>query len=103
MAKALCSRATSLPSCRIGVTSAYAKLSKYHSARSLSDPPDCQKNRTFLIRADLWRLVERERSCGCKSSCCAIRRTLSALDKRVTVTQLTPVAVNCRGSRVGLL
>ena len=74
-----------------------AELSQSHSARSLGDPPHRRKNRTFLIRADLWRLVAGERSRRCKSSRCAIRRTLSALDQSLrfvipVATDLWPVS-----------
>ena len=62
----------------------YAQLSESDSARAVGDPPHRRKNRTVRIRADLRRLVEGECSRGCKSSRCAIRRTLSALDQRVT-------------------
>jgi len=70
----------------------YAELSEFNSARADGDPAHPQRDRAVRIRTTVRRVVEGQCSGGCKSSRCAIRRTLSALDHSLGGHSMYPPA-----------
>src|SRR5439155_8508526 len=63
----------------------HAKLSEPDSARASRDPTYSQKDRTILIRTNLRRVVESERSLRCKSGGAAFSRTVPARHQLLNV------------------